>query len=243
MSLALFTDALDRIAAKDEQVRFWLRDDDAVMPTPALEKLLALTAARGVPLTLAVIPRDTGRPLAEALDRHDDVSVALHGWSHGNHAGPTEKKQELGVHRPLAETFAELSAGFEKLSALYPRQFIAMLVPPWNRIAPEVIEALPSLGLRSLSVFGPENQAPLPLLNTHVDIMNWHGARGGRDPEELFAELALLIEAPGRPAAIGILTHHLVHDDNAWGFLEALFQAGSGRPACRWVSATEALGR
>jgi peptidoglycan/xylan/chitin deacetylase (PgdA/CDA1 family) len=241
MSLAVFVETLDRLKAAGEPVRFWLRDDDAVSPTTALERLLDLCAEHAVPLTLAVIPRDTGEPLAEVLAERGDVTVAVHGWSHANHAGPSEKKQELGLHRPLAETAQELEAGFQKLSGLYPQQFIPMLVPPWNRIAPDVIEALPALGFRSLSVFGPEKKVVLPLLNTHLDIMNWHGVRGGRDPEALFAELALLLEAPERPETIGILTHHLVHDDNAWNYLKALFAATSGHAACRWVSARDAV--
>jgi peptidoglycan/xylan/chitin deacetylase (PgdA/CDA1 family) len=241
MSQAAFTQMLERLKAAGEPVRFWLRDDDAVVPTAALERLLDLCDEHAVPLTLAVIPRDTGQLLAEALAARDDVTVTVHGWSHVNHAGPDEKKQELGLHRPLAETVQELEVGFQKLSSLYPQQFIPMLVPPWNRIAPEVIEALPALGFRSLSVFGPEKEAVLPLLNTHLDIMNWHGVRGGRDPEALFAELAQLLETPERPKTIGILTHHLVHDDNAWAFLQALMAATSGNAAFRWVSAREAI--
>ncbi|RWX77261.1 polysaccharide deacetylase [Neorhizobium lilium] len=241
MSLDMLKQTLERLQASGHGVRFWLRDDDAVEPTPALERLLALTAIHDVPLTLAIIPEGTGAALAEALRGGDDVLVAVHGWSHANHAGPREKKQELGSHRPLDETLQELAKGFDKLSGLYPQQFIPMLVPPWNRIAPSVVEALPSLGFRALSVFGAEQPGALPLLNTHVDIMNWHGIRGGRDPAELFRDLAELLEAPERPVAIGILTHHLVHDENAWRFLEELFEATADHPACTWISAREAL--
>lgn len=241
MSEALFAETLDRLAADGQEVRFWLRDDDAVVPSSALDRLLRLAADNAVPVTLAVIPRDTGAPLADALKGREDVYVAVHGWSHANHAGANEKKQELGAHRPLSETTAQLAAGFDKLASLYPHQFIPMLVPPWNRIAPEVIDALPDLGFRSLSVFGPEQAAAVPCLNTHVDIMNWHGVRGGRDPAGVFAELAKLVESPKRPKTVGILTHHLVHDDSAWRFLEALFQAKTRHPGCRWVSSQDAL--
>ncbi|TIS82782.1 MAG: polysaccharide deacetylase, partial [Mesorhizobium sp.] len=40
----------------DRKAEFWLRDDDAVDPTAALDRLLELTRALEVPLTLAVIP-------------------------------------------------------------------------------------------------------------------------------------------------------------------------------------------
>ncbi|TIT57545.1 MAG: polysaccharide deacetylase, partial [Mesorhizobium sp.] len=38
------------------KAEFWLRDDDAVDPTPALDRLLDLTRQFAVPVTLAVIP-------------------------------------------------------------------------------------------------------------------------------------------------------------------------------------------
>ncbi len=75
---------------------FWLRDDDAVEPTAALDRLLTLTEKYGVPVALAVIPAFTGAALAKRLDEAPHAVVAVHGWSHENHAAAGEKKQELG---------------------------------------------------------------------------------------------------------------------------------------------------
>jgi hypothetical protein len=33
------------------------------------------------------------------------------------------------------------------------------------------------------------------------------------------------------------LTHHLVHDDAGWRFLERLFEATATHPAVRWLAA------
>jgi hypothetical protein len=242
VSQAELTSVLDNLSRNGRRVRFWLRDDDAVEPTRELDRLLDLARTFAVPLTLAVIPEHTGRALADHMGMRDDVTVAVHGWSHVNHAEPGEKKQELGAHRSLQTVADELRAGLEKLSELYPRTFIPMLVPPWNRISPNLIGALPSLGYSALSVFGPEKPAPLALLNTHVDIMNWHGVRGGREPNVVFSELAELLAKPDCPEVIGILTHHLVHDNNAWAFLQGLFDATSQHAACRWSSARTVLG-
>jgi peptidoglycan/xylan/chitin deacetylase (PgdA/CDA1 family) len=242
MSQADLTSVLEDLSRAGRQLRFWLRDDDAVEPTRELDQLLDLTRSFAVPLTLAVIPEYTGRDLAEHIGKHDDVTVAVHGWSHGNHAGPGEKKQELGAHRSIQTVAGELQAGFDTLSALYPKAFIPMLVPPWNRISLDVVGALPSLGYRALSVFGREKPAPLALLNTHVDIMNWHGVRGGREPDAVFRELAELLANPDCPEVIGILTHHLVHDENAWAFLQSLLEVTAGHEACRWSSARTELG-
>lgn len=232
--------ALDRLAADGRTARFWLRDDDAVSPSPALDRLLGLLDRQATPATLAVIPEQTGPALATLLEDHPAISVAVHGWSHRSYSAPPEKKQELGMHRPLAIVLQELSDGLVKLFGLHGARCIDMLVPPWNRIAPELVAELPSLGFRSLSVFGLEKPSPIALLNTHVDIMDWHGTYGGRPHEVLLAEVAALIET-SPPATIGLLTHHLVHDETAWGFIEDFLAMTSGHPACQWTSAMAAL--
>ncbi len=41
--------ALDRLQAQGKIAHFWLRDDDAVEPTSALDRVLSLTGASAVP--------------------------------------------------------------------------------------------------------------------------------------------------------------------------------------------------
>lgn len=232
----LLDDELDRWQADGRTAIFWLRDDDAVTPTDLLEQLVDLTSRENVPLALAVIPQDTGAALAERIAKAGHVSVAVHGWSHQNHADVSEKKQELGPHRAQAAVLDELSKGFGKLAGLYGQQFNAMLVPPWNRIDADLLPHLASLGYRSVSVFGAEKPAPIRKINTHVDLIDWHGSRGGRDPEalvtEIVARLRVMFDQGGH---MGFLTHHLVHDDAAWSFLASLFERSNAHPACQWV--------
>ncbi|MBY4590640.1 polysaccharide deacetylase family protein [Rhizobium redzepovicii] len=235
---------LDRWQAAGRVARFWLRDDDAIEPTPDLERLLALTGESKVPLTLAVIPGLTGEPLAARLAAEAGVTVAVHGWSHSNHAGPERKKQELGSDRPAEIVLGELGDGFRLLQRLHPARFLPLLVPPWNRIGATLIPALPDLGFAALSVYGRARQGgPIPLLNTHVDIIDWHGTRGGRSEAELVAELVkeLRDRFAGSDEPIGVLTHHLVHDAAAWDFLSALFAATGRHPAVHWSAASALL--
>lgn len=236
----LLNDELDRWHDNGRMAEFWLRDDDAVAPTALLEQLLGLTAAAKVPLTLAVIPQNTAAPLADRIAQAGHVSVAVHGWSHENHAGASEKKQELGPHRPQSTIIDELAQGFDKLTGLYGRQFNAMLVPPWNRIDVELLPRLGSLGYRSVSVFGAETPAPILKINTHVDLIDWHGSRGGREPcllvREIVTRLRVMFDHGGH---MGFLTHHLVHDQAAWSFLKVLLERSSAHPACRWVRTTD----
>ncbi|MBY5446020.1 polysaccharide deacetylase [Rhizobium leguminosarum] len=235
---------LERWRAAGRVVRFWLRDDDAVEPTPDLEKLLSLTGDNGIPLTLAVIPALTGEALAARLAGGAGVAVAVHGWSHTNHAGPERKKQELGGERASEVVLGELREGLQRLKRLHPARFLPVLVPPWNRIDAALIPALPELGFAALSTYGRAREGgPIPLLNTHVDIIDWHGTRGGRSEGELVAELIaeLRDRLAGTDEPIGVLTHHLVHDAAAWDFLSALFAATGRHPAVRWSSASELL--
>lgn len=222
----------DRLAASGERVAFWLRDDDAFEPTPALDRLLQ--TMQGQPLTLAVIPDRTGAALAQRLAGRAEVSIAVHGWSHSNHAPAGEKSQELGAHRPLPQIHGELGRGFQKLAGLFPQQFLPLLVPPWNRIAPEVTAGLSGLGFRALSLFGADKPSPIALCNTHLDIIDWRGTRGGREEADLWADLEAQIAAGRR--TVGVLTHHLVHDAAAWRFLDRLVPLVLDHPACRWHS-------
>ncbi len=226
---------LDDLALTGRKARFWLRDDDAVEPTEALDRLLTLTAAARIPVTLAVVPEPTGPALAQRLDAAPHARVAVHGWSHTNHARPGAKKCELGADRPLTEVLGELSDGLARLHHLHGPRLLPLLVPPWNRIARHVVDALPGLGFAALSIFGPPTSGPLPHLNTHVDLIDWHGTRGGRTAQALTDELVAAIDA-GVPV-IGLLTHHLVHDAAAWDFLRRFFALTADHPACDWCAA------
>ncbi len=237
---------LARWADANRCARFWLRDDDAVRPTDALERLLALGNAHGVPLTLAVIPAHTGAALAVRLDDEDGVTVVVHGWSHENHAPENEKKQELGPHRPREVVLGQLREGRELIEDIFLRRYVPILVPPWNRIDPLLVQALPGLGFEALSVFGPvkaKHAAFLPVINTHVDLMDWHDTRGCRDHGELAAAIVKELQQrfAGGDEPIGILSHHLVHDQSAWAFLHDLFKMIAETPGARWVSPPELM--
>lgn len=231
--------ALDLRAANANPAKLWLRDDDAIAPSAELDRLLSLTEAADVPVALAVIPAHSGPALAKRLDTAKAVSIAVHGWSHTNHAPASEKKQELGAHRPIPQILNELALGFSHLAQLHPQQFTPVLVPPWNRIAPQVIAGLPALGFKALSVFGPEAATDLPLYNTHVDVIDWRGSRSGRSDAVLMDEIAQAMMRSDAP--IGLLTHHLVHDAQVWGFLTRLFALTANHPGCRWVSLPELI--
>lgn len=230
---------LQRRLSAGKPARFWLRDDDAIEPGPALDRLLGLGQAYGVPLTLALIPAGTGDALQQRLASAQQVAVAVHGWSHENHAPEGEKKQELGAHRAQPQIVAELTRGFNHLSGLYKTQFLPMLVPPWNRISDALVPELGAIGFGALSTFAGQSHDSIAMINTQIDIIDWKGHRGGRTTQDL--ELEIVAQLQASDDAIGVLTHHLVHDQRAWEFLERLFSVTSQHPAVRWVAAAELL--
>ena len=139
---------LDQWGAEGRTAAFWWRDDDAVAPTPALDRLRSLSA--GIPIALAVIPAGATPELAAELRDWPESAVLQHGLSHANHETAPAKKAELGAARPAAHVIADLKTGWDMLASFDP---LPVLVPPWNRISPDLIGQLPGLGYIGLSTF------------------------------------------------------------------------------------------
>lgn len=224
----------------------WLRDDDAIEPTPALDRLIGLTRDFGVPVALAIIPARTGPALAHRLGTEKHIHPVVHGWSHANHAPAPEKKQELGNHRPRAAVLDDLASGLARLRGLHGDNLTSMLVPPWNRIDPALLDDLPALGFTGLSAFGHKlaSTPRLAVVNTHVDIVDSRAGNRCRDHGMLVTalteELKDARDAGGRP--VGVLSHHLVSDEDAVRFLRDLFATAAQSSAIRWCTPGGLLG-
>jgi peptidoglycan/xylan/chitin deacetylase (PgdA/CDA1 family) len=235
---------LDRWRQSGRRAALWLRDDDAVEPTAALDRLLHATSRYSISATLAVIPAYAGEPLAARLTAEPRISVAVHGWAHDNYAQPSEKKQELGPHREAELVLGELSRAKAVIDRQFGGQAVPVLVPPWNRIDRRLLPSLGDIGFAALSVFGRARTAPISLVNTHIDIIDWHSGRGGKDRGTLVDELVRELQSrreTGSSEPVGVLTHHLVHDEAAWLFLEDLFEVTAKTPACGWVSLADLI--
>ena len=229
---------------------FWWRDDDAGRPSEALSRLLALRRAHGLPLALAVVPADCGHPLAERLAGLPQVNVLSHGLAHLDHAPAGAKKAEFGEHRPLCDLLADVATGWNRVRLLFGAQALPVFVPPWNRLAPDLVPRLAAAGLLGLSRFGPRAAAlaapGVVECNCHLDLVDWRGTRGFVG--EAAALSALVAHLAGRRRGdfegeepTGVMSHHLVHDEPCWEFLERLFaRLPEGRTA-RWLSAAEAF--
>ncbi|HCK19113.1 MAG TPA: hypothetical protein DHW36_11430, partial [Thalassospira sp.] len=150
---------LDLWQSEGRTATAWWRDDDAVSVTPELETLLALEQDYKVPLALAVIPAELQDDLVERLVETLDTRVLQHGWSHQNHMPEGRKKQELDDVRDIGDVVADLRKGFAVLQSRFGNRFLPVLVPPWNRVAEDVVAALHSPGFCGISPFNARKAA------------------------------------------------------------------------------------
>ncbi|MGL5116030.1 MAG: polysaccharide deacetylase family protein [Beijerinckiaceae bacterium] len=221
--------------------RVWLRDDDAIEPTPALWRLLQAAEAAGAPLLLAIIPMHATPALAAMLVDNPLLVPAMHGAWHRNHAPAGHKKEEMTTERGQATIYGELSAARTRLVSLFGPDAGRCYVPPWNRISPEIAALLPDIGFDSVSTYGPKTllaSAKLRQINTHVDLMDWHGGRVGHPPAQIAVLLAAALARArqGGFGPVGVLAHHLVHDDVAWETLAGLIAFLRGRTDIGWIA-------
>ena len=237
-------DALAAAADAGRTIAFWWRDDDAVAHTPALDRLLHVTRSARVPIALAAIPSAIESSLAARIGENDEATLLVHGLSHRNHAPADQKKAEFGPHRPLDALVADARAALRLARLRAGHALLPVFVPPWNRVAPALVEVLPALGYVGLSAAGngrpPETRPGIARFDTHVDPIDWRGARSLLEPGALVAHIAGMVRArlngadPGEP--IGLLTHHLIHDEAVWRFCAALIDRVSMHHSVRFMS-------
>jgi hypothetical protein len=229
-------DELARRRAAGRPVRFWWRDDDAGAVSFELKKLLALSRDRGIPLALAVVPEAAEPELFGLL--HDGVAVLQHGTDHRNRAAPGEKKTEYPAAEPIESALGRIVDGLGRLRAFAGGKLVPVLAPPWNRVRPDLLKKLPAVGIVGVSGYGARASAePAPGLrqvNTHVDLIAWRAGRGFVGEVEA---LSLATKNLGAEEPVGWLTHHAVHDEASWKFLERLLTLRD----VRWLSAVEAF--
>jgi len=224
---------------------FWWRDDDAVRAGPRLDKLIDISSNSG--LMLAVIPTHLEPSLATALADAPQVYVAQHGYAHVNHAprGLGLGAWELGMHRGLDTVMAEIHRGRAILEDRFQSQFLQVLVPPWNRIAPELIKPVADSGFCGVSAFGPRDQnnpvQGMTFINAHCDPIRWKSGAQFRGTSKTISQLCEHLEArrTGRvdvDEPTGFLTHHIDLDAAGWNFSKRLANMIHQHKAARWCS-------
>ena len=241
---------LDLWTARRRRATLWWRDDDACRDSPGLGRLLTLARTHAVPVAIAAVPALLEPTLADALARCRQASVIQHGFAHRNHAPDGERSAELGDERDVNVRVDELRRGRDRLAACFGDRFVPILVPPWNRAGEGLLPHLRSAGFVGLSRFGPRTAHVaadgLPQVNAHVDPIAWRRDRGFIGEEAALSRWVEHLRARREGACdadepTGLLTHHLVFDEAAWTFVDALFERTARHPACAWLDVGQAF--
>ena len=137
-----------------------------------------------------------------------------------------------------------------RLRSLFGARALPLLVPPWNRIAPEFLPLLPLHGIAGLSVTPSRGRREVPaglaMADVHVDVVAWRDDRGFVGEAAALGGLVGWLRAarladPATATPIGVLTHHLVMDLATAAFLDRLLAVTRAHPAVRWAAPAELL--
>ena len=220
--------------------KFWLRDDDAFERSEKLERLRDLAARHNIRIGLAVIPAKILPSLSDFLGnnmRH--FHPMCHGWKHVNH-NRKNRPGEFGPDRP----FSSMIVDARLAHGLFSERFGALktiFVPPFNRVTPAVIKALPDIGFFGISlmpnylerkmlqlgvpltwskVIKIPDLSGCPRIDVHLDVINWK-MKTAQDTKTIVNQLVRQLRGRrlGLLAAdtpIGLLTHHLAHNEPIW---------------------------
>lgn len=234
---------LDWFAARDLSVHVWWRDDDAIEPTPALDRLIAIANRHGIEVALAAIPAGATAELAARIAGEGFVSILQHGVEHRNFQdkGRGEKAAEFGARRDPDAAIAGIARSRARLAELFGDRFVPVFVPPWNRIAPRIAARLPEAGLVATSAFTQFHPRALPFVQTHVDMIKWKKGAGfiGWHAAELRIDYHLARRRTNADDPLGILSHHLAQDDASFDFLDRTFEILKSHPGARFTRIVE----
>lgn len=201
---------VNALDAAPAPVPVFCRDDDAGLGDGRLRALLALFAARSLPVDLAVIPSELDTGLARELASQPAIGLHQHGFRHVNHEREG-RKCEFGPSRDAAAQRGDIADGRERLSELLGGRVDPIFTPPWNRCTAETGRCLAALGFAVLSREARATPLGVPGLRELPVSVDWFAHRHG---ERLsLPELGLRIAAAiGSRAPVGVMFHHAVMD-------------------------------
>ncbi len=218
--------ALSELQEKGQTVNVFFRDDDVDEDEPTLHRLLDLFADFQVPINLEIIPGRLTGPAISLLrgycNSHPDLfELNQHGWMHVNHE-PEGRKCEFGASRTFDRQLADIRQGREVLVDAFSEAFSPVFTPPWNRCTVATYQALDQLGFRALSKLRSKKPVVgygFRELSVTLDLFRWKGGAEMKIPEEFIGELMMQLSELD---TVGIMLHHKVMDEAAFGLLELL---------------------
>jgi hypothetical protein len=231
---------LNRWHSRGQRPILWWRDDGARGISPAFDRLLDI--ADGLPLSVSVIPEGVSPTLAARLAGISNVTVGQLGIDHVN--------RRQAASSPAADYAQAIAAGPLARSILGGRDALeragldpVFYAPPWHRVEPVLLEGLAIAGYFSLSGWNGEgSRAPcMQRLDVQIGLLRPKGEPrflgAGSVYEALRRQLAERRRKGDVTRPIGLLTHHLDHDEASWKFLGGLLSLL--RPVAQFGSFTD----
>jgi hypothetical protein len=251
---------LDLWANRGLVAKFWVRDDDASEMSEHLKRLHALAQKHDITIGLAVIPGNLDTNLLDYLNDGGNrrFHPMCHGWKHINY-GPPNKPAEFGRERTLARLIEDAKLAHQVFCQHFGGSQ-PIFVPPFNRIARSLARVLPEIGFVAVSsiptpldrtlvrlrsrfawslVPSLPRQSAVPRIDVHIDPINWR-SRTALDTKAITDVLVQQLRGRrtvGADAAspIGLLTHHLVHDEPIWSTCSEILDVLRGHKAVEFI--------
>jgi hypothetical protein len=234
-----FINYCDDLARKGKKITFWWRDDDAIEETQALQKLLKLVDHKAI--SIATIPEYCTKSLIDIVKENPYIHLLQHGVSHENFAHKEEKKCEFPTHLSDEHHWQRIQYGRDKIFQLYPEWDGKGFVPPWNRMKLNSAEGLKDIGFDYISAFESlkaRNIATkhIAYCDSNIDPIDWKGNDGKNNYGFIGWQACddILLHHAQYQQHIGLLTHHLVHNEAMWHKLEIIADFMHHHPAIDW---------
>lgn len=206
------SELIKNIEQSDEDIYFWIRNDDVYEYSDNFKKILFLYKKYEIDVIYAVIPTILEENLIPNLYK---ATISQHGFSHKNYS--SNGKCELSDERDQKEVLFEILKGKSKLENLFNKK-ITILTPPYNKIDSEIEKILKEHYVY-LSTFGTNKSLFKKDINPYVDIINWKIKKfGGKN----FCDIQI-IRAMEKTNNIGICVHHDLIEKEGYDYLDNLF--------------------
>lgn len=230
--------ALTQVEMQGRELDLFLRDDDVYTEEDTLKRLSELVLIHDMPINLEVVPARLTDAGINMLNIYKGFNRNLmefhqHGWRHANHE-ETGRKCEFGPGRTYAEQYRDIARGKHLLETTFGECFFPAFTPPWNRCSETTFQVLDDLSFPVLS----KDKGDVPVMgyrfrevSTSIDILRWKGGVTLKPDREIVTGL---IEQFDDNQPIGILLHHEVMDENAFGLVDELINILKGFDCVRF---------
>jgi ubiquinone/menaquinone biosynthesis C-methylase UbiE len=201
------------------------RDDDVTRLVPSLERFILLSDRRSVPIAFAAIPTQLTSGAAQAIRASKHCRVAMHGFTHLNHAPAGLPESEYPEGRAQADVLAELRNGRRLIKEKARERCLNMFVPPWGRFDPSYNPLLARAGIVGFSGSATSIRHAVPV-QYDCHILTEHG-RKGLDLPVILTRITRHLElrragALPRHTPIGLMTHHRTFGEELEAALDEL---------------------